>query len=79
MDERGKDHALVLRRVVYYDCNMASFFEFLTNVMEMSAYQIGLMYKMRRQIDLLFRQLRQNFLLKYFLGDNENAIKLQLW
>ena len=34
---------------------------------------------MRWQIEILFKQLRQNFPLKYFLGDNENAIKIQIW
>jgi hypothetical protein len=27
----------------------------------------------------LFQQLKQNFPLKYFLGDNENAIEIQIW
>ena len=27
----------------------------------------------------LFKQLKQNFPLKYFLGDNENAIIIQIW
>jgi hypothetical protein len=31
------------------------------------------------QIELLFKQLKQNFPLKYFLGDNENAIIIQIW
>ena len=26
-----------------------------------------------------FKQLKQNFPLKYFLGDNENAIEIQIW
>jgi len=26
-----------------------------------------------------FKQLKQNFPLKYFLGDNENAIKIQIY
>ena len=34
---------------------------------------------MRWQIELLFKQLKQNFPLKYFLGDNENAIEIQIW
>ena len=35
---------------------------------------------MRRwQIELLFKQLKQNFPLKYFLGDNANAIEIQIW
>ncbi len=45
----------------------------------MTAEQIGLLYKLRWQIELLFKQLKQNFPLKYFLGDNENAIKIQIW
>jgi hypothetical protein len=27
----------------------------------------------------LYKQLKQNFPLKYFLGDNENAITIQIW
>ena len=27
----------------------------------------------------MFKQLKQNFPLKYFLGDNENAIIIQIW
>ncbi len=45
----------------------------------MTAQEIGQLYKLRWQIELLFKQLKQNFPLKYFLGDNENAIKTQIW
>jgi IS4 transposase len=45
----------------------------------MTTQEIGLLYKLRWQIELLFKQLKQNFPLKYFLGDNENAIKIQIW
>ena len=31
------------------------------------------------KIELLFKQLKQNFQLKYFLGDNQNAIEIQIW
>jgi len=78
-DEKGLEQLLVLRRVVYYDKDKDRIFEFLTNIMEMTAEQIALLYKMRWQIELLFKQLKQNFPLKYFLGDNENAIKIQIW
>ena len=27
----------------------------------------------------MFKQLKQNFPLKYFLGDNQNAIEIQIW
>lgn len=45
----------------------------------MSAEKIALIYKKRWQVELLFKQLKQNFRLKYFLGDNENAIEIQIW
>ena len=77
--ETGKASLLTLRRVVYYDTDKKRVFQFLTNMMEMEAEQIGQLYKMRWQIELLFKQLKQNFPLKYFLGDNENAIKIQIW
>ena len=54
-------------------------FEFITNNFELTAEKIALKYKRRWQIELLFKQLKQNFPLKYFLGDNENAIEIQIW
>jgi hypothetical protein len=78
-DEKGQEQTLALRRVVYYDREKEKVLQFLTNIFEMTAAQIGLLYKMRWQIELLFKQLKQNFPLKYFLGDNENAIKIQIW
>jgi len=30
-------------------------------------------------MELFFKQLKQNFPLKYFLADNENAIEIQIW
>lgn len=78
-DEHHKEQLLFLRRVVYYDDEKKRVFQFLTNIFDMGAEQIGLLYKLRWQIELLFKQLKQNFPLKYFLGDNENAIKIQIW
>lgn len=78
-DEGNIEQVMMLRRVVYYDKDKDRIFEFLTNIIDMTAEQIGLLYKMRWQIELLFKQLKQNFPLKYFLGDNENAIKIQIW
>lgn len=78
-DENNQEQYLTLRRVVYYDKEKDRIFQFLTNILEMTAEQIGQLYKMRWQIELLFKQLKQNFPLKYFLGDNENAIKIQIW
>lgn len=67
------------RRIAYWDSENKRLFEFLTNNFELSAEKIALIYKKRWQIELLFKQLKQNFPLKYFLGDNENAIEIQIW
>ena len=67
------------RRIAYWDSKRERLFEFITNNFEMAAEKIALIYKRRWQIELLFKQLKQNFPLKYFLGDNENAIEIQIW
>lgn len=36
-------------------------------------------YRKRWEIELLFKQLKQNFPLKYFYGESANAIKIQIW
>ena len=67
------------RRIAYWDNNNNRLFEFVTNNMELDAEVIALIYKKRWQIELLFKQLKQNFPLKYFLGENTNAIEIQIW
>lgn len=52
---------------------------FLTNNFELDAETICLIYQRRWQIETLFKQLKQNFPLKYFLGDNQNVIEIQIW
>ncbi len=70
---------LNLRKIRFYDRVLKREFEFLTNLFEMRADLVAAIYKLRWQIELLFKQLKQNFPLKYFLGDNENAIKIQIY
>lgn len=36
-------------------------------------------YKQRWQIELLFKRLKQNLKITNFIGDNENAIRIQIW
>ncbi len=67
------------RRIAFWDDENKRVFEFITNNFDLEAEEIALIYKKRWQIELLFKQLKQNFPLKYFLGDNENAIIIQIW
>jgi hypothetical protein len=70
---------LKLRKVKYYDREGKREFEFITNLFDLRADFIAALYKTRWQIELVFKQLKQNFPLKYFLGDNENAIQIQIY
>lgn len=54
-------------------------FEFITNDVLTPAAEIAASYRKRWGIELLFKRLKQNMPLQYFLGDNQNAIKIQVW
>jgi IS4 transposase len=51
----------------------------LTNDLERSAVEIAALYKGRWQIELLFRWIKQHLKIRKFLGNNHNAIRLQLF
>lgn len=70
---------LKLRKIKFYDRENKRAFEFISNLFDFRADTIAALYKIRWQIELLFKQIKQNFPLKYFLGDNENAIKIQIY
>jgi hypothetical protein len=67
------------RIVTYYDNEKNREFEFITNDFDSEAFEIACIYKSRWQIEMLFKRIKQRYPLKYFLGDNPNAIKIQIW
>ena len=52
---------------------------FLTNNFTLPGTQIATIYKNRWMIELLFKQIKQNFPLRYFWGESPNAIKMQVY
>ena len=75
----AKKSKLKARLVRFFDKEKERTFEFLTNNFTLPPEAIADLYKKRWQIEILFKRIKQNFPLKYFLGDNENAIKIQIW
>lgn len=69
---------LKLRRVCYQD-EKGRKYVFICNNMIITAEEIALIYKKRWGIELLFKKMKQNFQLHYFYGENENAIRTQVW
>lgn len=45
----------------------------------MDRKEVIAIYQKRWEIELLFKQLKQNFPLRYFYGESANAIKIQIW
>lgn len=77
--QRPSDHQTRARLVIYYDNEIKKQFKFITNNYKFGPYAIASIYRQRWQIELLFKRIKQNFPLQYFIGDNENAIKIQIY
>jgi hypothetical protein len=75
------NHTLKIRaRIIQYkDPESGRILEFVTNNTKFSATKIASIYKQRWQIELLFKRIKQRYPLRYFLGENANAIKIQVW
>lgn len=67
------------RCITYTDPQTKNKYQFITNDFQSSPVLIAQLYKKRWSIELLFKRLKQNMPLQYFLGDNQNAIKIQIW
>lgn len=67
------------RHIVYGASGTKEALEFLTNNMDTDALTICQIYKRRWEIEVLFKKLKSNFPLTYFLGDSVNAVEIQLW
>jgi hypothetical protein len=67
------------RMITYKDPVTAKLFYFITNNTRLAPLTIANYYRQRWQIETFFKRIKQNYQLHYFLGDNENAIKIQIW
>lgn len=74
-----KTKKIAVRRITFYDSVTKKTFVFITNHKTFKASTIAAIYKRRWQIELLFKRLKQSYPLKHFLGESENAIKVQIW
>ena len=68
-----------LRVVRYIDPETWKMYEYITNAMNLTAIEIADLYKRRREIETLFRRLKQNLKIKQFLWSSKNAVENQVW
>jgi Transposase DDE domain/Domain of unknown function (DUF4372) len=75
----GKEiERLKLRRIIY-KAEDGKVYVFMTNNFTLPTSQIATIYKNRWMIEILFKQIKQNFPLRYFWGESQNAIKMQIY
>lgn len=67
------------RIITHVDTKKRKLISLLTNDMDSDPNDIIAIYRQRWEIELLFKQIKQNFPLKYFYGESANAIKIQIW
>jgi hypothetical protein len=68
-----------LRRISYRDPAQELSLVFLTNLFSASALQITELYRARWQIELFFRWIKQHLCIHRFIGNSENAVRIQIW
>jgi hypothetical protein len=74
-----KGKTLRLRRIGYRDAETGKRYQFLTNHFRLSAKTIADIYKDRWQIEIFFREVKQNLRIKSFVGNSENAVLIQIY
>ena len=79
--KNGEDIVHNARIITYVDMKKKEpkLVSLLTNDMNMELGEIVEIYRKRWMIESLFKQLKQNFPLRYFYGEGANAIKIQIW
>ena len=66
------------RIITYADEKKHKLISLLTNDIDSDPNEIIAIYRQRREIEITFKQIKQNFPLKYFYGKSANAIKIQI-
>src|SRR5262245_39220973 len=73
-----KDYPQHVRRIRYRDDEGRRLI-FLTNNMSLPAITICDLYRLRWQVELFFKWIKQHLRIKRFFGTSDNAVKTQVW
>ena len=78
-----KQNGLVIQRLklrrITFKTQEGKVYVFVTNNFTLPTSQVATIYKNRWMIELLFKQIKQNFPLRYFWGASPNAVKMQVY
>lgn len=75
----SKNYPESLRRVKFYDTEFDRTFVFLTNNNKIGGHTVAKLYKSRWYVEIFFKWIKQHLKIKSFWGQNENAVRSQIW
>ncbi|MDG1730330.1 MAG: IS4 family transposase [Algibacter sp.] len=68
-----------LRRVALWDEKNQQTIEVITNQMSWTANTITELYKARWEVEIFFRDIKQQLHIKSFIGTSHNSVMIQIW
>ena len=68
-----------IRMVTCHDSENENDVEFITNNFEISALEVANLYRHRWDIEVFFKWIKQNIVVKTLWGYSENAVRTHLW
>jgi len=68
-----------MRFVRIYDPDNDTIVDFISNNFEVSALEISNLYRHRWDIEVFFKWIKQNIVVKSLWGFSENTVKVHLW
>ena len=68
-----------IRMVTCHDSETDNDVEFITNNFEISALEVANLYRHRWDIEVFFKWIKQNIVVKSLWGYSENAVRTHLW
>lgn len=75
----ARGYPKIIRRIEYVDKDSHKKLIFLSNNLAIKSFTIARLYKERWNVELFFKWIKQNLRIKKFYGNNENAVKVQIW
>ncbi len=75
----GKLYPEDMRFVRVYDPDNDTIVDFISNNFDVSALEISNLYRHRWDIEVFFKWIKQNIVVKNLWGFSENAVKVHLW
>lgn len=68
-----------MRFVRIYDPNNDTIVDFISNNFEVSTLEISNLYRPRWDIEVFFKWIKQNIVVKTLWGFSENTVRIHLW